>query len=156
MKNTFFLAISILISQSVGIIGSVFTSKSVSSWYPSLLKPFFNPPAWIFGPVWITLYALMGIASYLVWQERGVNSLVKPALVVFGVHLVLNALWSFLFFGLRNLGLAFFEIIILWLFIAILIYLFYKINPKAAYLLVPYLAWVSFAGVLNFYLWRLN
>jgi translocator protein len=156
MKKYFGLIISILISQSAGIVGSIFTSQAVRLWYPTLNKPFFNPPSWIFGPVWVLLYTLMGISAYLIWQERKNNALAMPALIIFGIHLALNALWSYLFFGLQNPFLAFVEIIILWLFIAILIYLFYKIKAKAAYLLIPYLAWVSFAAVLNYYLWKLN
>ncbi len=156
MSNFFGYIIAILISQSAGIIGSVFTAKSVKTWYLTLQKPFFNPPGWIFGPVWIFLYTLMGISSYMIWQDRAINNLVKPALIIFGVHLVLNALWSILFFGLKNPGLAFIEIIVLLIFIVIIIFLFYKINPRAAYLLIPYLVWVSFASILNFSIWKLN
>ena len=150
------LIIAILISQSAGLVGSVFTVKSVSIWYAVLNKPSFNPPGWLFGPVWILLYTLMGISSYLIWQEREESKLVFLVLVIFGIQLALNALWSFLFFGLQNPGLAFAEIIVLWIFILITILLFYKINHLASYLLIPYILWVSFAMVLNFYIWRLN
>lgn len=146
----------ILFSQAAGIIGSVFTSKAIPTWYAGLTKPGFNPPSWLFGPVWILLYALMGIASFLVFEKRAQFPLAKPALAVFFIHLGLNALWSILFFGLKNPGLAFFEIIVLWAAILVLIFLFYRIDRPAAYLLIPYLAWVSFALVLNFSIWRLN
>lgn len=145
----------ILISQLAGLVGGFFTSQSVGAWYQTLSKPAFNPPGWVFGPVWITLYALMGIASYLVWKKYtgpGPNF----ALYLFFVHLAFNALWSFLFFGLENPFLAFVDIIVLWLMIAALTFFFWKISKPAAVLLIPYLAWVSFAGILNYFIWRLN
>jgi len=148
--------IFILISQTAGFVGSFFTVNSVNTWYTTLNKPSFNPPNWIFGPVWVTLYALMGIASYLVWQKRGDSSLVKIALIVFFIHLLFNALWSIVFFGIQNTAWAFVVIIIPWIMIVALIFLFYKIDKRAAYLLVPYLLWVSFASLLNFSIWKLN
>lgn len=148
--------IFVLISQLAGVVGSFFTASKIPSWYATLNKPSFNPPGWIFGPVWITLYTMMGIASYLVWQKRGDTSLAKISLVVFFVHLVFNALWSIIFFGLQNPMLAFFEIVVLWMMIVSLIIMFYQIDKRAAYLLIPYLLWVSFASVLNFFIWRLN
>lgn len=148
--------VSVLISQSAGIIGSFFTFDSVNTWYKTLNKPSFSPPNWLFAPVWLTLYTMMGISSYLVYLKRGEYPQAKPALVLFGIHLALNALWSILFFGLKNPLLAFIEIIILWLTIVALIILFYKIDKIAALLLVPYLLWVSFASILNFSIWRLN
>lgn len=156
MKKIIGYFLAILISQSAGIIGSIFTSKSVSTWYATLQKPVFSPPNWIFGPVWIVLYTLMGVSSYLIWQERSNHKFAKIALIIFGFHLVLNALWSIIFFGFKNPGMAMLEISALLVFIIIIIVLFYKINPRAAYLLIPYLAWVSFASVLNYYLWKLN
>jgi tryptophan-rich sensory protein len=144
---------AIVICQLAGIIGSVFTVSSVGSWYMTINKPSFNPPSWVFGPVWITLYALMGIALYLVWRSGSRSWLV---LGVFGLQLVLNALWSILFFGLQSPGAAFIEIIFLWISIAASIVLFFGISRPAAYLLVPYILWVSFAAVLNFAIWRLN
>jgi len=148
--------IFVLLSQMAGVIGSVFTRSAITSWYIGLNKPFFNPPNWIFGPVWTLLYTLMGVASYFIWQKRSDNPLANVALLVFFVHLVFNALWSFIFFGLKNPMLAFFEIIVLWLMILALIILFYKIDKKAAYLLIPYILWVSFASILNFSIWKLN
>lgn len=152
LQIIFFIAIS----QLAGIIGSVFTSSAIPTWYASINKPVFNPPGWIFAPVWIILYTLMGIAAYLVYVKREDFSLAKTALILFFVHLVFNALWSILFFGLNNPGLAFVEIIILWLMILALIIIFYRIDQRASYLLIPYLLWVSFASVLNFAIWRLN
>ncbi len=146
----------ILLSQAAGVIGSIFTSSSVIGWYADVNKPSFNPPNWIFGPVWISLFALMGIASFLIWKKRSENSLVKIALAVFFVHLAFNTLWSVIFFGLQSPMWAFFEIILLWLMILSLIIMFYKIDKRAAYLMVPYILWVSFAGVLNFSIWQLN
>lgn len=139
-----------------GIIGTVFTSKAIPTWYAGVNKPSFNPPNWIFGPVWVTLYTMMGIAAYLVWKDWANNAVAKYATILFFVHLAFNALWSILFFGLKNPMLAFFEIIVLWLMIVALIVMYYQINKTASYLLVPYLLWVSFASVLNFYIWRLN
>lgn len=147
--------ISIAIAQSAGLIGSVFTASSVNTWFDTLVKPSFNPPSWLFGPVWITLYTMMGLAAYLVWQQRDVPG-AKLALGVYGVHLALNALWSILFFGLKNPGWAFAEILVLLGFILLTTYLFWKISPVAGVLMIPYIAWVSFASVLNYSIWQLN
>jgi tryptophan-rich sensory protein len=149
------LVISILICQSAGLIGSIFTSQSVNSWYQTIQKPSFNPPSWVFAPVWTTLFLLMGISLYLVWTKR-MNSKVKLGLIFFGIQLIFNILWSLFFFGLRNPLFGFIEIIILWIFIAITIFQFWKIDKRAAYLLIPYILWVSFAAVLNFSIWVLN
>jgi benzodiazapine receptor len=153
MKNWIRLLISVLISSSAGFIGGFFTSSSVSTWYVDLAKPSFNPPSWVFGPVWTLLYVLMGVALYLVWINKKKN---KIAFTLFGVQLFLNALWSILFFGLRSPLLAFVEIILLWFAILYMILIFYKINKNSAYLLIPYILWVSFAAVLNFFLFYLN
>lgn len=147
--------ISILIAEAAGILGSVFTASSVKGWYLTLTKPAWNPPSWVFGPVWITLYALMGIAAGLVWNQRDVPG-AKLALFIYGMQLVLNALWSVLFFGLKNPGLAFVEIIVLLISIVVTTVLFFKINPLAGALMLPYIAWVAFASYLNFTLWQLN
>lgn len=150
------LIIAVLVAQSAGLIGSLFTTPAIPTWYVHLDKPGFTPPGWIFGPVWITLYALMGIASFWVWQKREANPTANKALVVYAVHLVLNALWSFLFFGLKSPGLAFVEIVVLWCMILAVINLFLRVDPRAAYLMIPYILWVSFAAVLNFAIWRMN
>lgn len=149
------IIISIVVAQAAGAIGSIFTASSVSTWYNTLTRPSWNPPSWLFGPVWITLYTLMGIAAYLVWTKKDMPG-AKIALWVYGIHLVLNSLWSILFFGLRNPGAAFAEIIILLILIIVTTVLFWKIDPRAGALMLPYIAWVSFAMVLNYSIWRLN
>ena len=159
MKNkTIALIAAILICEISGVIGSVFTYQSIPDWYNTekLNKPSFTPPSWLFGPVWVTLYLLMGISAYLIWEKGTKKKLVKDSLSIFGIQLILNTLWSILFFGLRCPLCGFIEIIILWFAIAFTIITFYKLSRTAALLLVPYILWVSFAMVLNFYVWRLN
>ncbi|MBU1186013.1 MAG: tryptophan-rich sensory protein [Acidobacteria bacterium] len=146
----------ILGCELAGIIGSVFTARSVQTWYVTLQKPSFNPPSWLFGPVWIVLYLLMGIAAYLVWSRGWSAAGVKTALSVFLVQLILNTAWSILFFGMRLPRWAFVEILFLWAAIALTIFLFSKLSQTAALLLFPYILWVSFAALLNYSLWRLN
>jgi tryptophan-rich sensory protein len=142
---------------AIGYLSGTVTRESILSWYPSLIKPSFNPPNWVFAPVWSTLYAMMGVAAGLVWARIDYEKeIVKKALVFFAVQLALNALWSYLFFGLHNPMLAGIEIIILWLMIFETYSQFVKINKIAGYLLLPYLAWVSFAAVLNGSIWWLN
>lgn len=154
--KTLQLIIAILIAQSAGLIGSVFTTPAIPTWYAQLVKPAFNPPGWLFGPVWLSLYSLMGIASFWIWRQRRHHPLAGKALVVYGVHLVFNALWSVLFFGLKNPGLAFVEIVALWGMIGVTVFLFFQVDRRAAYLLVPYWLWVSYAAVLHFSIWQLN
>lgn len=146
----------ILLAEAAGLIGSVFTVQSIPTWYAQILKPVFSPPNWVFGPVWTTLFALMGLAAYLVWKTQKRSSARQIALGLFGLQLALNIVWSLLFFGLRNPGLAFLEITLLWLAIAVTMYSFTRVSKLAALLLVPYLAWVSFAGFLNYRIWQLN
>ena len=153
--SIFILVSSILIAESAGVIGSVFTASSVRGWYLTLIKPSWNPPAWVFGPVWITLYALMGVASSIVWDKRGLPG-AKFALWVYGVQLALNALWSILFFGLKSPLTAFIEIIILLLAIIVTTILFWNIDSRAGVLMLPYIAWVLFATFLNYHIWQLN
>lgn len=136
-----------------GAVGSLFTFKAIPTWYAGLNKPSFNPPNAIFGPVWTLLYILMGIALYLVIIK---NKKVKPAVVFFIIQLILNSLWSIIFFGLKNPTGALMEIMVLWLAIIVTIFYFWKISRAAAYLLLPYLAWVSFASVLNYFIVILN
>ena len=124
-------------------------------WYAALKKPSWNPPGWIFGPVWTALYAMMALAAWLVWRQGGFAAQRRP-LIIFLTQLALNALWTPLFFGLHWTGLAFAEITLLWLAIAATISAFRSVSRAGAWLLAPYLAWVSFAAVLNFTLWRLN
>lgn len=154
------LIVSIAVCEMAGVIGSIFTASSVGVWYAALPKPALNPPSWVFGPVWTILYVLMGVALWLVWKNGDNNRKTRVALGVFFAQLVLNALWSVIFFGLHSLSGAFVELILLWLGIGITIILFARLslpNSKlAAWLLIPYLAWVSFAGYLNFSLWQLS
>jgi len=147
---------SIIICQLAGLIGSVFTTAAIPHWYENINKPSFNPPNWVFAPVWTTLYLLMGIALFLIWR-KGLNEKdIKIAIAVFVFQLVLNSLWSFLFFGLESPFAAFIEIIFLLLAILVSIILFFRISWVAGTLLIPYILWVSFASVLNFAIWRLN
>lgn len=161
VNNFFKLVIAIAVSEAAGIIGSFFTISAIPTWYAGLVKPALNPPAWVFGPAWTTLYALMGIAAWLVWRQwdQGDPSTrlrVKTALAIFGLQLFLNAIWSIIFFGLHSPGWALVDIILLWLAIVWTMVVFYKISKPAAYLLVPYLLWVSFASYLNYSIWALN
>ncbi len=156
MRSVAKLVAAILVCEFAGIIGSVFTIPSIPTWYASIQKPSFNPPSWVFAPVWTLLFLLMGISLYLVWIEGWKKRNVRKAILIFGVQLALNVLWSLLFFGLKSPFYALLEIVILWLAILLTIIEFYKISKKAALLLVPYLLWVSFASILNFYVWMLN
>jgi len=135
-------------------LGSLFTMASVGGWYTTLVKPSWRPPDWIFGPVWTVLYATMAVAGWLVWRRGGLASV--PALRWFAAQLVLNVGWSVVFFGLRMPGLAFAEILALWLAIAATLMTSWRVSRPAGILLIPYLLWVSFATVLNFAIWRLN
>lgn len=148
--NYFKLIIAILICQLAGFIGSIFTTHSVTTWYATIEKPFFNPPNWVFAPVWTTLFVLMGVSLYLVWKKGLKTKRVKTALIIFSIQLVLNILWSIIFFGLKSPFYAFLEITMLWTAILLTIFKFYKVSKTAAYLLIPYILWVSFAAVLNF------
>lgn len=150
------LFISILIPLFVGIIASLFTSSGIYGWYAVANKPSFNPPNWLFAPVWTALYIMMGIALYLVWKTETENSNKQTALILFSVQLALNFLWSFIFFYAKQPGWAFVEIIAMWIAILLTIIWFGKISATAALLLIPYIFWVSFASLLNFYIWRLN
>ena len=153
MKNWIKLVISLIIPFLASLIGGLFTTSD-SEWYLSLIKPKFNPPGWVFGPVWTVLYILMGISLYLVWSTKNKNK--RIAFLIFGIQLFLNAFWSIAFFGLHNVLLSFIVIIfLLAAIIATMIY-FYRINRFSAYLLLPYLLWVSFASILNFAILYLN
>jgi len=156
VKKPILLLGAILLSQMAGVVGSTVTVSAIPTWYVGLTKPSFNPPNYLFGPVWIILYTLMGIAWYLVWLKGTEKKEISFSVRLFGVHLVVNALWSIIFFGLKELGLAFIVIVVLWGMIGYLAKLFYKIDKRAAYLLLPYWAWVSFASLLNFSIFWLN
>jgi len=140
----------------VGGLSGVATARGVRDWYPTLVKPSFNPPSWVFGPVWTVLYLMMGVAAFIVWQKGLAHAGVRAALAVFLLQLALNGLWSILFFGLRSPGWAFVEILALWVSIVATLVLFWRLDTTAGLLLVPYLGWVSFAALLNGSIWYLN
>ena len=152
MKSILALIIWVAVSMSTGIAGSQFLP---GEWYASLAKPAWNPPNYLFAPVWTTLYILMGVAAWLVWRRKGFSG-AGGALSLFLAHLLFNALWSYLFFGIHRPLVALVELALLWGLILALILMFRRHSAPAAALLIPYLLWVSFAGVLNFTLWRLN
>lgn len=156
MKEIYKLIISIFLCLGAGLIGSVFTIKSITAWYSLLNRPAFAPPNWLFGPVWTALYILMGFSLFLVWRRFPPDTKSKRSLVLFFIQLIFNVAWSVVFFGLHQIFLALLVILILWLMIVVVILNFYKINKTAAYLLVPYLYWVTFASVLNYSFWLLN
>ena len=179
MNKTLKFIIAIAVSELAGVIGSVFTLPSIPTWYATLNKPALNPPSWVFGPVWTTLFLLMGISLYLVWSKnwqvshrmweggkRAWNRYSERlwtgswqkanVIALFAIQLFLNAFWSVLFFGLKVPGFAFFELLALWFAILYTIINFYRISKPAAYLLIPYLLWVSFAGYLNYAVWMMN
>ena len=149
------LAVFIAICLGAGGLGAAATTPEIEGWYRTLIKPTWNPPDSVFGPVWTTLFILMGIAVWLVWNPKGFKAAAMP-LAMFGVQLVLNVSWSWIFFGMHQPGWAFAEIVILWLAIVATTVAFFRRSQIAGWLLVPYLAWVSFAAVLNFTIWRLN
>jgi len=150
------LAVSVLACLLAAFIGSTATISSIPTWYAYLLKPAFNPPNWIFGPVWTTLFIMMGIAAFLIWDKGLEKKEVRAALGIFGLQLILNVLWSVLFFGLHLPLFAFIDIILLWASILATIIYFYGISAAAAYLLIPYILWVSFASILNLSIVILN
>lgn len=157
MNNLYKFIISVIICEGAGIIGSLFTISSIPTWYVTLNKPIFSPPNWIFAPVWTTLYFLMGISLYLIWVKKiDKKSLKRRAYQIFFAQLILNILWSIVFFGLKSPILGLIIIIILWLLIIETIRRFAKVDKTASFLQYPYLIWVSFATILNFSLWVLN
>lgn len=147
---------AIIIAQLAGVIGSVFTASSIEGWYSTITKPSWNPPSWVFGPVWITLYTFMGYASYLVWRVQKTDKRAYTALTVYAIHLAFNAAWSVIFFGWQNPEVAFYCILALDALIVATLILFWRINKLAGALLVPYLGWVLFASYLNYTIWMLN
>ena len=179
LNNFFKLVIAIILSELAGVIGSVFTISAISIWYAGLVKPALSPPSWVFGPVWTILYFLIGISLFLVWKNnwKTTNPILENrrkawdawserlwtgdlqkenAIAIFTVQYILNILWSFIFFGLYLPIFAFFEILALWFTIIFTIVNFYRISKLAAYLLIPYILWVSFAAYLNYSIWMLN
>jgi tryptophan-rich sensory protein len=156
MNNTIKLVISVALPLAVGGLSGYATARGVSTWYPTLVKPSFNPPAWVFGPVWTVLYIMMGVAAFLVWRRGFDADGVRIALGVFAVQVALNGVWSILFFGMHEPGWALVEILVLWMAIGTTVFLFWRVAPSAGVLLLPYWMWVSFATLLNASLWWLN
>lgn len=156
MNNISKLVISIAIPVAIGATAGFFTVTGVGSWYQAINKPSWNPPGWVFGPVWTMLYIMMGVSLYLVWKSGNSIHLKRTAIGLFAVQLILNFFWSFIFFDQQQPGWAFVEIIAMWVFIFLTIFAFAKVNKTAAWLLVPYISWVSFATILNYTIWKLN
>ena len=148
------LIIFIIVCNLIGAIGTIWTASD-GSWYKGINKPSFNPPSWIFGPVWTLLFTLMGISLYLVWTSPSSN-IKLIALTLFVIQFLFNIAWSYLFFGLNKPLWSFIEILVLLVFILITTFYFIKVNKTAGYLLIPYFLWVSFASFLNYSIWRLN
>lgn len=153
-KKILTLFFSIFTCHLAGIVGALFTISAIPNWYQYLEKPAFSVPNWIFGPVWLTLYTLMGISLYLIWSSKNEKKIL--AIKIFALQLFLNAIWSIIFFGLKSPLIAFIAILALWVLILLTIKLFYKISKLAAFLLTPYLLWVSFAAILNLLIYLLN
>jgi benzodiazapine receptor len=147
---------SIILCNLAGLLGILVTGTGPGSWYDMLVKPSFNPPSWVFGPAWTLLYILMGISLYLVLMEWRQGTEVRIPLLLFGIQLALNALWSFLFFGLQSPAAGLAGILVLWVFIVATIVAFFRVSRPAAIILLPYLAWVSFASLLNYAIFILN
>lgn len=179
INNSIKFLLSIIICELAGAVGSIFTIPSINGWYITLNKTTLNPPNWVFGPVWTMLFLLMGISLYLVWSKKFIveynlkTSKIKAwnpwfqkfwsgswqkinVILIFATQLFLNILWSIIFFGLHQPGVAFFELLMLWVAILYTIMNFYRISKPASYLLIPYILWVTFAGFLNYSIWMLN
>jgi len=150
------LVVSIIACQLAGLIGSVFTTPAIPTWYAALQKPAFTPPNWLFAPAWLTLYLLMAIAAFLIWRRGLAQKEVKTALLIFAIQLILNALWSVAFFGLKSPLAGIIVIALLWVAILLTILRFFRLSAAAGALLLPYILWVSFAAALNIAIWQLN
>lgn len=155
-KRPIHLIAWIVLCETAGIVGSLFTAPAIPTWYAGLAKPWFSPPNWLFAPVWTVLYALMGISVYRIWRMSKTLKVARNEVKLFLIHLLVNALWSLVFFGLKNISLALFIIVLLWILIVMLIKRFNKLDLLSSYLLIPYFGWVTFATLLNFALWVLN
>ena len=156
MSNTLKFIIAIITPVAVGAVSGFFTATEIPVWYQNISKPGWNPPSWIFGPVWTILYVMMGIALFLVWKSEADPIIKKTAITLFISQLILNFFWSFIFFNQHQIGWALVEIIGMWIFILLTIFAFAQVNKTAAWLLVPYISWVSFATILNYTIWKLN
>jgi tryptophan-rich sensory protein len=155
-KKLILAMLSVILCEIAGALGSIAVLRSVTTWYVLLNKPGFAPPNWVFGPVWLILYALIGLSAYMVWEKGKRKRYTRPTLNMFSEQLALNGIWPILFFGMRSTLYGLIDIILLWFAIIVTMVKFYKISKKAAALFFPYLLWVTFAMVLNFYIWRLN
>ena len=155
LEKFFKLLVSLLLPIGLGSIAGIFTSKEIAGWFASLNKPSFNPPSYLFGPVWTALYILMGVSMFLIWNTPK-TELRQKALAIFGIQLFFNFWWSILFFSFHTLFLSVINILVMWFLIIYMISLFKKIKPVAAYLQIPYLLWVTFATVLNISIFYLN
>jgi tryptophan-rich sensory protein len=156
IRDIWKLVVSIVACLAAGAIGSIFTRSAIPTWFATLEKPVFSPPNWLFAPVWTLLYILMGIAAFLVWRKGLGNWQVRSALIVFLIQLILNTLWSVVFFGLESPLFGLVVISVLWVLILVNVIQFFKISRAASVLLWPYLLWVTFATVLNSSIWLLN
>jgi translocator protein len=150
------LIIAIVLPLAVGAIAGIATSRNIPTWYATLNQPSFAPPNYLFGPVWTLLYIMMGVSLYIVWNKQDDSHWKAKAYTIFGIQLALNFMWSILFFEFKVMGIALVEIIVMWIAIFLTILVFSRISKLAAWLLVPYIAWVSFASILNYYYWSLN
>lgn len=150
------IAVAVGVTLLIGFLSSLAVMGELETWYMQVERPWFTPPNWIFGPVWTTLYILMGIAAGLVWNEGMARKEVRRALILYAAQLLLNALWSILFFGLHSPGLALAEIAVLWVSIILTMFAMARVRKASAWLMLPYICWVSFAAILNFSFYQLN
>ncbi len=153
MKSSYKLLISLFICLAVGVVAGYFTHDATMNWYPTINRPSWTPPSFVFGPVWMFLYFCMGIALWRVWTKKPRNSWAIP---LFGVQLFLNFIWSFIFFNFQSPFIAFIDLTLLWVFLLLTIIFFFDVDKIAGILLLPYILWVTFAGFLNFAFWTLN
>ncbi|GAA4328152.1 TspO/MBR family protein [Flaviaesturariibacter amylovorans] len=156
MKNGWKLLISLVVPQAVAAAGAYFTVTGTGSWYQEIRRPSWNPPNWVFGPVWTLLYVLMGISLFLVWKNARNTSLKRTGILLWSVQLFFNFCWSLLFFRAHMIGTALVDLALLWLFLLLTIYVFSRMQKTAAWLLLPYIAWVTFAGFLNYAIYLMN
>ena len=156
MNNRIKLIISIVATVGLGLLGGIFTAPQIQTWFVHLTKPSWNPPNWLFAPVWTMLYLLMGIAFYLVWRTKWEKDAKSWAIIVFIAQFALNFAWSYIFFDQHQMGWAFVDIVVLWITVLCTIIAFSRIHKTAAWLLVPYISWVSFAALLNYTIWQMN
>ena len=156
MKNWLKLVISIAVPLAVGAVAGMFTASGISGWFQTIEKPAWQPPNWVFGPVWTVLYLMMGIALFLIWKKEAPKTIKRMAITVWIIQLVFNFFWSFIFFQKHQLDWALGEILVLWFFILLTILFFARISKTAAWLMVPYISWVSFASLLTFTIYELN